>query len=88
MESAEQAINNLLSKASQSSTEAGHPATPQSVNPNDESLRESIQRDIQHLTGSTLEKSLGGASSSVNDRSTKGRVVTLIGDLRRKLKAA
>lgn len=88
MESAEKPTKDLHLKASESLTKGGYPATPQSVNPNDDSLGESIQRDVRQLMGSALEKSLGGASSSVNDRSTKGRVVTLIGDLRRKLKAA
>lgn len=86
MESAEQPTKDLHSKVSRSLTKADHPATPQSVNPNDESLRESIQRDVRHLMGSTLEEGFGGAGNSVNDRATKGRIPALIDRLRRRIK--
>lgn len=69
------------------STEAGHPATPQSVNPDDESALEPIKRDFQHLVGSTLEEGFS-ASNSVNDRDTKGRIPTLIAGVRRRMKKA
>lgn len=86
MESAEQPSNDLLSKVSQGLVEAGHPATPQSVNPNDESSFEPIKRDFHNWAGSTIEETLGGASSSVNDRTTKGRIGILIDKARRRLK--
>lgn len=83
MESAEKPIQDLHKKVS------GYlKQTPQSVNPNDESALEPIKRDFQHLVGSNLESGFGGASNSVNDRDTKGRIATLIGKLRRMKKAA
>lgn len=85
MESAEQPTKDLFSKINPSLKRAGHQAA---VNPNDESDLDTVKRDVRHLMGSALEEGFGGAGNSVNDRSTKGRVVTLIGDLRRKLKAA
>lgn len=69
-------------------TQAGYPATPQTVNPNDESPLESIKRDVEHWAGSTLKGTMGGASNSVNDRGTKGRIATLIGKLRGMKKVA
>lgn len=88
MESAEKPNNDLLSKVSQSLAKAGHPATPQSVNPNDESVLEPIKRDFQDWAGSTFAETLGSASSSVNDRTTKGMTVTLISKARGRLKKA
>ncbi len=87
MESAEQPINKLHSEVSKNLTNAGHPATSQSVNPNDESALEPIRRDFQDLVGSTLEK-VGGASSSVDDRVTRSRVGRLIDQVRRRMKEA
>lgn len=74
MESAEQPNNDLLSKVSQSLVKAGHPATPQSVNPNDESVLEPIKRDFQNWAGSTFEEKTSGESSTTNDRTTHGKV--------------
>lgn len=81
MESAEQPIQDLYKKVGGFLKQS-----PESVNP--EAPHEELKRNLQAVIGSTFEEHVGGASSSVNDRSTKGRVVTLIGDLRRKLKAA
>lgn len=87
MESAEQRTTNLHAKVSESLTRSGHPATPQSVNPHDESSLGSVKRDVQHLTGSFIEERFK-PSNSVNDRNTKGKIATLIGKIRRMGRAA
>ena len=88
MESAEKPTIELHKQISNQLTQSGHPATPQSVNPNDESVLEPIKRDFQNLVGSTLGENFGGASNSINDRTTKGRVGMLIERVRQRLKKA
>ena len=88
MESAEKPIVELHEQVSNGLNQIGHPATPQSVNPNNESPLESIKRDVEQWTGSTLKKTMGGASYSINDRGTKGRIATLMNRLRWMKKAA
>lgn len=88
MESAEKPIVELHKQVSEELSQIGHPVTPQIVNPDDESLLESIKRDVEHWTGSTLKETMGGASNSINDRGTEGRIPTLINRLRGMKKAA
>ncbi len=88
MESAEKPTTELHKQVSNGLNKIGHPATPQSVNPNDESSLEPIRRDFQDWAGSTFQEAIGGANNSVNDRTAKGRIGTLITGVRRKLRKA
>lgn len=88
MESAEKPIVELHEQVSNELNQIGHQATPQSVNPDDESPLEPIKRDVRQWTGSALEGTMGGASNSINDRGTKGRIAMLINRLRGMKKVA
>ena len=75
IQSAEQPTQDLHAVVSSKLTEAGHPATPQSVNPDDQSPLEEIARkigDATHVVGSAIEENLGGASPTTHVRTTGG----------------
>mgnify|MGYP001609797531 CR=1 FL=1 len=72
-------------------TKAGHPATSQSVNPDDQSPLEEI-RDrlggIARVAGGTVEENFSGADNRTHVVTSKGKLPILIAFKRRFLKRA
>lgn len=72
----EQHVSDLHQKVSQQLNQAGHQATPQSVNPDDNSPLKSIQEavgDTTHVVGSTFEELVRGSDTS-HVRTATGKV--------------
>lgn len=95
IQSAEKPIQDLHAAVSSQLDQAGHPATPQSVNPEDQSPLENVRRIVEeitsdpvHIVGSTLEEHTIGKSPTTHVRTLKGEVPVLIALKRRFLKKA
>ena len=83
-------IQSLHAKVSGHLNQAGHPATPQSVNPDDQTPLKKIEEtlgDTTHVVGSTIEE-VFGSSNTTHVRTTGGKVPILIALRKRFLKKA
>ncbi len=86
-----QHAQNLHKRVSSHLSKAGHPATPQTVNPDDQSPLEKIEEalgDPSHAVGSTIEEVFGGTGDATHVRTAKGKVSVFIALKRRFLKKA
>ena len=86
--SAEQLTRRLHEEVSGNLSEAGFKATPQSVNPDDNSPLEAIKEawgDTVHVVGSTVDEQIGGSGDTARIRTTEGRLPVAIANIRRRL---
>lgn len=81
MESAEKPIQDLHKEVSGLLKQSSGSVDP-------EAPHEELTRNLQAVIGSTIEEKLGVASTSVNDRHTKGKIATLIDKIKRIKRAA
>lgn len=88
VQSSEKPTQDLHTGVSQQLQQAGHPATPQSVDPEDRSSLNGIKEalgDTTHVVGSTFEELVGGTTGTTYTRTTGGKVPISI-EVARRLK--
>jgi len=86
IQSVEQTTNDLYRKVSAELNQAGHTATPSSVNPQDQSPLEEIKKavgDTTHVVETSFEELVGGTSDTTYVRTAGGKIPVLIAAARR-----
>lgn len=91
IQSAEQPTQDLHRTVSGHLNQAGHSATPESVNPQDQSPLKKVEDmvgDTTHMVESTFKELVGGTSDTTHVRTAGGKVPTVIALKRRLLRQA